>query len=417
MPLVSKAETAVHAAAEQAARAAYGRLLSVLAWQWRDIAAAEDALADALLTALQAWPKTGVPTQPEAWLMTVAKRKLLHARRRRQLVEDPTLTILHPNDETPAPEAEAMPDQRLNLMLVCAHPAIDPSVRSALMLQTVLGLDAARIASAFLVSAETMTKRLVRAKAKIRQAGIRFEQPEPRELQARLSWVLEAIYGAYTLDWDREDIAFTDSLASEAWFLADLVVALLPGSAEALGLLSLIELCEARRGARFDDEGVVVPLDVQDTALWQRPLIDRAGHRLQEAAALQDIGPFQIEAAIQMAHCSRVRGGGTPWHDIRQLYEGLLKLHTTVGATLGFALATAYAAGNAQDGMRVLEQVEHPARESHQPWWAAKAHLLRMAGLRVEAIEAYGRAIELAGSNATKRTLTARRAALIGPLH
>ena len=243
-------------AAEAAARHAYGRLLSWLAWQWRDIAAAEDALADALLAALLSWPSDGVPDRPEAWLLTAARRNLLKVARHRRVTEDPTVTVLLCDDNSAAAEPPAVPDARLRLMFVCAHPAIDAPLRSLLMLQTVLGIDAARIARACLVAPEAMTKRLVRAKAKIKATGLRFEEPEARELPQRLAAVLEAIYGACTLDWNEGALAAPEeSLADEALHLARLAASLLPDEPEALGLLALLELNASRAAARTDCPG------------------------------------------------------------------------------------------------------------------------------------------------------------------
>jgi RNA polymerase sigma-70 factor, ECF subfamily len=419
-----EASSAASQAAERAARGAYGRLLAWLAWQWRDIAAAEDALADALLTALTTWPRDGVPASPEGWLMTAAKRNLLKAARHRRLTEDPAATALLTGADELAPTASDLPDDRLRLMFVCAHPAIDPAVRTALMLQTVLGLDAARIASGCLVAPEAMTKRLVRAKAKIKANCIRFEEPEARELPARVSSVLEAIYGAYTLDWnhDRELLAeggrsATESLAAEAHYLAKLVASLLPQSAEAWGLLGLIELGESRRHARVDDQGLLVPLHEQDCNAWDAELINSARSHVAHAATLHCLGPFQLEAAIQMAHASRKDTGDTPWFDIQQVYEGLLALHPSVGAVIGYALATAYAHGKPTLGLEALQAVNESKRANHQPWWAAQAHLLERAGRPDEAVGAYAQALALTRSQTMRRTLTARQTALGGPLH
>lgn len=409
MHLVQATPSAV--AAEAAVRQAYGRLLAWLAWQWRDIAAAEDALSEALVAALKTWPVAGIPASPEGWLMTTARRNLIKGHHRRLLEEDPSLTVLHVHENSPLPEASDLPDERLRLMFVCAHPSIDPTVRSALMLQVVLGLDAAHIARGFIVSAETMTKRLVRAKSKIRDAGIRFEEPERRDMPARVDAVLEAIYAAYTLDWDRGDLQSGESLGAEAWFLADLVAGLLEDNAEASGLLALIELCEARKPAATVD-GEIVPLLEQDAQAWNAGLIRRAAERLTAASRMQKTGPYQLEAAIQMAHCSRRQSGSTPWGDIQVLYEGLLALHATTGAMLGYAMACAYASGDARQGLDVLDGIDPKLREGHQPWWAAHAHLLDLAGRPQEAIAAYDQAVGLAQSVATRRSLQLRRAAL-----
>lgn len=417
-PAATTATAAAAQATEAAARRAYGRLVSWLAWQWRDIAAAEDALGDALLSALTTWPRDGVPASPEGWLLTAARRNLLKAARHRRVTEDPAVTALLPDEHTPAAERPAIPDARLRLMFVCAHPAIEAPVRSALMLQTVLGLEAARIARAWLVAPETMTKRLVRAKAKIKATGLRFEEPEPRELPQRLDAVLEAIYGACTLDWnDDAPAAAGESLAGEALYLADLTAALLPEEPEALGLLALLELDASRAGARLDAQGCLVPLHEQDTAAWDGALIARAAAHLHAAARLGRPGAYQLEAAIQMAHASRRATGRTPWPDIRALYERLLALRPGVGAQIGHALATAYADDDAAAGLALLQAVDPVRRASHQPWWAAQAHLLERAGSRDRALEAYEQALALSRSTVLRNTLSRRQQALAGRAH
>lgn len=397
-------------AAEQAARHAYGRLVAWLAWQWRDIAAAEDALGEAFASALEHWPRDGVPASPEGWLLTAAKRELLMAARRRRLADDPTLTVLWPGDDTAAPEPETLPDDRLRLLFVCAHPAIDASMRSALMLQTVLGIDAARIGSAFLVAPATMAKRLVRVKAKIKANGIRFEPPGPDEMPERLQAVLEAIYAAYTLDWNGDDT--TAPLADEALFLAELVAAQRPGEAEALGLLALLWLCEARRPARLDAAGEFVPLDQQDTSRWDHDAIARADRLLARAAALHQVGPLQLEAALQAAHCARAVTGNTPWPAIVHLYERLLDLAPTVGARVGHAVASAMATGEPADGLALLQAIDPARVASYQPWWAAQAHLSALAGARDAARAGYTRALGLTSDPPLRRFLQRRLAEL-----
>ena len=399
---------AARAAAERAARHHYGRLVAWLAWQWRDIAGAEDALGEAFARALVRWPADGVPDAPQAWLLAVARRELLVAARRRRLAEDPALRALFPSEDDAAPNAPAVPDERLRLMFVCAHPAIAAEVRSALMLQVVLGLDAARIASAFLVKPEAMGKRLSRAKAKIKETGIRFEEPEARELPARVAAVLEAIYGAYTLHWGDVDDAARGQLAEEAFYLAELVAAHLPGQPEALGLAALLGLCEARRAAGRDAGGAFVPLDEQDPALWNAALEDRAGHALSHAAALASPGPYQLEACIQAAHMHGRRTGHVPWDAIVTLYAALLQLAPSVGAHIGHAVATARSTADPQAGLALLDALDAAQVAQHQPWWAARAHLLAAAGRRAEAVDAYGRALALTAQPAVRDWLAAR---------
>jgi len=380
------------AAAEAAARGSYGRLLAWLAWQWRDVAAAEDALSDAFAAALERWPRDGVPDAPDAWLLTAAKRRLLMAARRQRQADDPALTVLWPDEHAVTPDAAPLPDARLRLLFVCAHPAIDPGLHSALMLQTVLGLDAARIASAFLVKPEAMTKRLVRAKAKIRDAGLRFEEPDPDEWPERLASVLEAIYGAYTLHWGLADDADAGELASEARFLAELVASQLPGEPEALGLVALLWLCEARRPAR---RAGYRPLHEQDPGDWDATLIEQANAALHEAATHRAPGPFQLEAAIQAAHTQGRIDGRVPWEGITRLHERLLEIAPTVGARIAHAVALAHELPDPRAGLRLLDAIEAERVAAHQPWWAARAHLLAMAGAHPEAALAYGRALAL----------------------
>lgn len=391
----------VRSAIETAAREAYGRLLAWLAFQWRDVAAAEDALADAFVAALRTWPVNGVPASPEAWLMTAAKRNLLQVARHQRLSRDPAVTVLLGDDSTPEASLPALPDARLKLMFVCAHPALDPAVHAALMLQTVLGLDARQIAPAFLVPAATLAQRLVRAKKKIRDAGLRFEEPEGPELIARLEAVLEAIYAAYGLGWDANGPDATapaaDDLGGEAIYLARLVVELMPGSAEARGLLALLLFCEARRAARFDPAtSAFVPLHEQDLGRWDRALIAEADHHLWQASALRQPGAFQFEAAIQSAHCQRAATGQVPWAAIATLYARLLHVAPTVGARVAHAVAVGEASA-AEAGLAMLDALrDHsPACADYQPYWAARAHLLAGAGRAADASEAATRAIDL----------------------
>jgi RNA polymerase sigma-70 factor (ECF subfamily) len=391
-------------AVERAARTAYGRLVAYLAWRWNDLASAEDALGEALLKALQRWPLDGVPAQPEGWLLTVARRELLqsarHARVAERLADEPLLRELMPREDDAAPEPllapQTVPDQRLRLMLACAHPAIDPPVRTALMLQAVLGLDARRIASAFLVSPAAMAQRLVRAKQKIARAGIRFEEPDAADWPARTHAVLEAVYAAYGLAWDghpaqAEPGAADAELADEALYLAELCAALLPHDAEARGLWALLLFCESRRDARHvagaDGVARFVPLHEQDTTRWNHALIARAEGLLREAAAMGQLGPYQLEAAIQSAHAQRARGGRVPWAGIARLYEALLAIAPTLGAKVGHAVALGTAQG-AAEGLARLDALPADAVCSYAPYWVARSHLLEAARRWADATDA-----------------------------
>jgi len=374
------------------------------------VAAAEDALGDALVSALQTWPRDGIPANPDAWLLSAARRKLIDAARHAHVeaAATPTLEILI----DPARRADmtdaVFPDERLKLLFVCAHPAIDEAARTPLMLQAVLGLDAARIASAFLVAPATMSQRLVRVKAKIRDAGIRFEVPDLHELPSRVAAVLEAIYAAFGSGWD--DVAGADSrrrgLADEAIWLGRLVTRLLPGEPEALGLLALMLHCDARRAARRDADGRYVPLDQQDVARWSRAMIDEAEEILAAAASAGRPGRFQFEAAIQSAHARRATTGRTDWEAIALLYEGLLRCGATTGARVGQAAALARA-GDAAAGLAALDTLSQDMVSTYQPYWALRAHLLKRLDRVDEARDSYTRAIGLSEDSAVREFLVA----------
>jgi len=400
-----------HRAAELAARSSYGRLVAYLGRRWRDVAAAEDALGDAFVAALAKWPRDGVPDKPEAWLLAVARRRLVDAGRHAS-VEARSLAVIQAGvDEAhgAATSASVFPEERLALLFVCAHPAIDEGMRTPLMLQTVLGLDAARVAAAFVVSPITMSQRLVRVKTKIRDARIRFEVPGPSDLPARLGPVLEAIYAAYGRGW--EDVAGADGrredLADEAIWLGRLVTRLLPDEPEAGGLLALMLHCESRRAARRDSGGAYVPLNDQDVGRWSWPMIEEAERTLLVAARAGAPGRFQLEAAIQSAHALRGRTGRTDWEAIALLYEGLVRLAPTVGARVGHAAALAEVKG-ADAGLAALDDLPSAAIARYQPYWALRAHLLNRLGRPDQAAPDYARAIELSEDEVVRAFLTSK---------
>lgn len=399
---------AAHAAVERAARDSYGRLLAFLSARAHDLTAAEDALGDAFHAALTHWPRTGVPAKPEAWLLTAARRRLLDGARqtRTRDAAGPLLVALAEEAQELALADVAFPDERLPLLFMCAHPQIDPAIRTPLMLQVVLGLDAARIASAFLVRPATMGQRLSRAKARIRELGLAFEVPEPDELPPRLASVLEAIYAAYGSGW--EDVTGADArrrgLAEEAIALGRLLAQLLPDAPEALGLLALMLHCEARREARRGADGQYVALSEQDPARWSRPLMIEAETMLREAARFGTVGRFQLEAAIQSAHAQRAWTGHTEWESVSLLYEGLVRLSPTIGALVGRAAAVGEARG-AADGWALLDAIRRDAVSLYQPYWALAAHLLRRLGRLREADDARACAIALCEDPAVRAYL------------
>jgi len=407
-------------AVEAVARQSYGRLVAFLSSRTRDVAGAEDALGDALLSALTSWPRDGVPDNPEAWLLTAARHRLVDAARQAQVREEHASTVQLVLDEAAqvnaagAPgEADELPDERLKLLFVCAHPALDPAVHTPLMLQTVLGLDAARIAQAFLVSPATMGQRLVRAKRKIREAGIAFEAPSERELPGRLGAVMEAIYAAFGIGWDEAAGAESRGrdLADEAIWLARVLRELRSDDPEIRGLLALMLYCEARHPARRDAEGRYVPLSEQDPSRWSLPRLLEAERELSAAAELHRPGRFHLEAAIQSVHADRRVTGRTDWAAIADFYAVLLRLAPTLGARIGHAAAVAERDGPAP-ALALLDDLDAAAVRSHQPWWALRAHLLERLGRHAEAAQALDRAVGLAEDDAVRQFLLARRARL-----
>ena len=308
-------------AAGLAARDSYGRLLALLSASTSDIAAAEDALADAFERALRTWPAQGVPASPDAWLLTVARNRLRDhwrsAQAQRAVPLDDELDALVHTDDL---DVDALPDRRLELMLVCAHPAIDRTAHTPLMLNTVLGFTAEQIGRAFSVPASTMATRLVRAKKRIKAARIPFRIPDRADLPARMDAVLEAVYGAYVIDWATTGPQ-ARPLPSEALHLAEVLTRCAPGDPEAHGLAALVQLSASRAPARLDAAGRFVPLPDQDPSRWDSHLIDRAHEHLRAAHARGQLGRFQLEAAIQAVHCARRRAGPTDWPTLLTLHR------------------------------------------------------------------------------------------------
>lgn len=402
-------------AAERVARDSYGRLLAFLAARTRDVAGAEDALAEAFASALKSWPVDGVPANPDAWLLTVARRRQTDALRRRQTrrAGEAHITLMSEELDEAAANPDLIPDRRLALMFACAHPDVEAGMRAPLILQTILGLTAVDIAAAFLIPPATMGQRLVRAKARIKETGIPFALPEREDLAPRLDAVLDAIYAAFAKGWNEIGDEAAEKLAGEAIWLGQLVVSLLPEEPEAKGMLALMLYAEARRPARRDAAGAYVPLEEQDIALWSEDQVVAAEALLRDANRAGPTGRYQIEAAIQSAHVARRVTGRPNWDAVLALYDVLYRLTPSPVVLLNRAAVLAETEGPtaALASIALLENDKRMA--DYQPYWALRGQVLAKTGDHAGAYEALTLAMGLSTDGAVRAWLDGRRKGLV----
>ncbi|WP_327596312.1 RNA polymerase sigma factor [Streptomyces chartreusis] len=393
-----------HPDVEAVFRAEYGRAVAVLVRALGDIDLAEEAVQDAFTTALRRWPETGVPPSPAGWIITTARNRAVDRLRREagRGERHAQAALLHAPD---APREEGpVRDERLRLVFTCCHPALAVQARVALTLRLLGGLTTAQIARAFLVPEPTMAQRLVRAKAKIRNAGIPYRVPRDADLPDRLTGVLAVVYLIFNQGYEGEA-----ALCAEAVRLGRLLAELMPDEPEVTGLLALMLLVESRRGARQDEHGELVPLPEQDRGLWDRDLIAEGQSLVRRCLRLGRPGPYQIQAAIQAVHSDAPSGRDTDWGQIRQLYDQLMAVAPSPVVALNRAVAVAETEGPA----RALGLVDALDLDGYHVLHAVRADLLRRLGRDTEAVREYERAVELSENPAERAYLERRRRELV----
>jgi RNA polymerase sigma-70 factor (ECF subfamily) len=399
---------------EKTFREEHGRVLAALISQLGDFELAEDALQDALVNALERWEIDGVPRNPGAWLLTVAKRRAIDRIRRAATLEHKVeLLESLPSEEEPDMD-DSIPDDRLKLMFTCCHPALALEAQVALTLHTLGGLSTQEVARAFLVSEPTMAQRLARARRKIRAARIPYRVPPADLLPERLDALLAVIYLIFNEGYvatvsqaNRGDSLTKQELCGEAIRLGRVLVNLLPQSAEAHGLLALMLLHDSRRETRLNETGELILLEEQDRSRWDHEKIQEGIAMLDEALALRDPGPYQVQAAISALHAEARTAEETDWRQIAALYDTLARMTPSMVVEVNRAVAVAMSRG-VQAGLQMLLSLEGQA-DRFYPFHAVRADLLRRTHQREAAADAYQRALDLCGNSAERAYLQRRR--------
>ncbi|ORL82834.1 RNA polymerase sigma factor [Prescottella equi] len=408
------AETSV----EAVFREERGRLLAALVSRFGDLDLAEEATSEAIEAALRRWPVDGVPSKPGAWLLTTARRRAVDRLRRDQVLAARIAVLQVEADRAdPAPAADVggeLPDERLQLFFTCAHPALPAEDRTALTLRCLAGLTTSEVARAFLVPTATMAKRITRAKKRIHDLRIPFRVPDADELPQRLPGVLQVLYAIFTEGYAASTGPRLQRLdvAEEAIRLTRVLHRLLPGEREIAGLLALMLLVHARRGARTGPGGEMVLLEDQDRAVWDRPLIEEGSALVLVSLTGGPPGPYGVQAAIAALHDEAPDVASTDWPQIVALYDVLLRLVPSPVVAMSRAVAVAMRDGPAA-GLTLLDELsEEPQLRAHHPYVAARAELLARLGRREEAAAEYRRALDLVGTDPERDHLRNRLQAM-----
>jgi RNA polymerase sigma-70 factor, ECF subfamily len=399
--------------AGQLFRESWGRIVASLIRLVGDFDVAEESAQEAFALALDRWPRDGVPEKPRAWIVSTARHKAIDRLRRRGVLDDKLRAVDSPVEPEVAAEETVMPDERLRLIFTCCHPSLALEAQVALTLRTLCGLTTEEIARAFVVPATTMAQRLVRAKAKIREAVIPYRVPDADELPARLEAVMAVVYLVFNEGYAaaRGDALVRRELCGEALRLGRLLRQLLPSpSGELDGLVALMLLADARRDARTDADGDLVLLDEQDRATWDRATIDEGRALLTAALSREPPGPYLLQAAIAAVHVDAAEARDTDWPQIVALYDRLLALHDSPVIALNRAVAVAMRDGAAA-GLALVEELAD-ALDGYHHFFAARADLLRRLGGDAEAADAYRAALARCENEPERRFLQKRLAAI-----